>query len=49
MKTKKKIPIVNFLLEFLAWVNLSKNKEKTREKHIEDALADLEKGLQIFS
>ena len=41
--------MVNFLLEFLAWVNLSKNKEKTGEQHIEDALANLEKGSQILS
>ena len=25
---EKKIPIVNFLLKFLAWVNLSKTKTK---------------------
>ena len=45
---EKKFPIVNCLLEFLAWVNLSKKKQKTREQHIEDVLAELEKDLANF-
>ena len=53
---EKKFPIVNFLLEFLAWVNLSKkttkkqkqNPQKTREQHIKNVLVDLEKDLANF-
>ena len=54
---EKKSPIVNFLLEFLAWVNLSKKKttkkqkqnpQKTREQHIKNVLVDLEKDLANF-
>ena len=42
---EKKIPILNFLLEFLAWVNISRKNQKTREQHIEDVLVDLAKYL----
>ena len=49
---EKRFPIVNFLLEFLAWINLSKktpkNKKKSREQHIEDILVELEKELAHF-
>ena len=38
---------MNFLLKFLAWVNLSKKTQKTREQHIED-IVELEKGLANF-
>ena len=46
---EKKFPIVNLLLEFLAWVNLSKKTQKTREQHIEDVIVELEKRLSKFS
>ena len=42
------IPIVNFLLEFLAWVNLSKKTQKTSEQHMEDVIVDLGKVLANF-
>ena len=48
---EKRFPIVNFLLEFLAWINLSKKppkNKKSREQHIEDILVELEKELAHF-
>ena len=45
---KKKFPIVNFLIEFLAYIELIEKKKKIREEHIEDVLAELEKYLSNF-
>ena len=45
---KKKFPIVNFLIEFLAYIELIEKKKKIREEHIEDVPAELEKYLSNF-
>ena len=39
---------MNFLLELLPWVNVSKKPQITREQHIEDVLVDVEKDLANF-
>ena len=38
----KQFPIVNFLLEFLTWVNRSKKKKRPGEQYIKDVLVELE-------
>ena len=43
---EKKLPIVNFLLGLLAWVNLSKKSKKTREVELEKDLANFQLTVQ---
>ena len=44
----KNFPIINFLIEFLAWIELIAKKQKSREEHIEDVLVELGKDLSNF-
>ena len=44
----KNFPIINFLIEFLAWIELIGKKQKSREEHIEDVLVELGKDLSNF-
>ena len=48
LHTEKKIPIINFLTEFLAGIELIGKKQNSREKHVEEMLIELEKDLSNF-
>ena len=43
---EKKFPIIESMIGFLAWIDLT--KKRTRERHIEVVLIELEKDLENF-
>ena len=44
----KQFPIVNFLLEFLTWVNRSKKPKRLGKQYIKDVLVELEKDFSAY-
>ena len=45
---EKKFPIVIFLIEFWAWIELIEKKQKSREEQIKDVVTELEKDSSNF-